>query len=229
MEVILPVLNWVQQDGTLYLKEYLLNDGHAQGMRTALNLRTDLFTKVLIDNCGLSEQAIEDLMAGFQELDVLKQLVIRRTKVGLGCIPYLLNIQETIFPHNLVVLKIEHCQIDKETTLALIEGLREKSYIRTLSLVRVAFTPESIVELCEFLSHRSYIEELDLSDNRLEPKLFAPIIETLTRCKNLKSINLSWNLLLEKARGPQIGTYIKEEKLIYGRADEPIEFQEVGV
>lgn len=97
----------------------------------------------------------------------MKQLVIRRSQIGLGCIPYLMNIQDKIFPHNLVTLKIEHCQIDRETTLALVQGLREKSYIRALSLVRVAFDTDSIAELCQFLSHRSYIEELDLSDNRL--------------------------------------------------------------
>ena len=63
-----------------------------------------------------------------------------------------------------------------------------------------------------------------MSDNRIEPKLFWPLLAAISTMTSLRYLNISWNLLLEKARGPQIGTFIKEEKLIYGRADEKIVF-----
>ena len=93
----------------------------------------------------------------------------------------------------------------------------------------VAFDTESIALFCEYLSKKPYVEDLDLSDNRLDPKQFLPILQALSKLLSLKQLNISWNLLLEKARGPQIGTYVQEEKIIYGRADQPIEFPEVSI
>ena len=55
------------------------------------------------------------------------------------------------------------------------------------------------------------------------------MLEALSELKTLKSLNISWNLLIELKKGPQIGTVIKEEKLIYGRADEPIIFPDPPV
>ena len=179
-----------------------MNAGHARGLRLASTLNTTLYDKVLIDNCGVTEEEMEEIFAGFKELKVLKQLVIRRSKVGLGSIYYLTKIAEKIFPNNLVVLKIENCEISKQTTLALVRSLKGKSYIRILSLVRVSFDSNSIAEMCKILNERNYIEELDLSDNRLVPKLFLPLVEALSKCRTLKSINLSWNLLIEKGRPP---------------------------
>ena len=43
MDVILPVLNMVQNDGTLYLKEYMLNSGQCKGLRVACELNSTLF------------------------------------------------------------------------------------------------------------------------------------------------------------------------------------------
>ena len=93
----------------------------------------------------------------------------------------------------------------------------------------MTFDEESIAELCEYLVKKQYVEELDLSDNRVDPKMFHPLLEALANTRSLKHLNISWNLLLEKARGPQIGTYVKEEKIIFGRADEPIDFASMTV
>ena len=93
----------------------------------------------------------------------------------------------------------------------------------------VNFDAESVKELCVYLAKKPYVEDLDLSDNRLDPKLFLLILEALSALNTLKALNLSWNFLLERARGPQIGTYVKEEFIIYGRADEPIVFPEPKV
>ena len=79
--------------------------------------------------------------------------------------------------------------------------------------------------MCAFLSKKSHLEDIDLSNNRVEPKLFLPLLEALSKNHQLKHINLSWNLFFEKARGPQIGTYCKEEKLVFGVADQPIDFE----
>mmetsp|Transcript_23765 Transcript_23765/g.31815 ORF Transcript_23765/g.31815 Transcript_23765/m.31815 type:complete len:130 (-) Transcript_23765:14-403(-) len=102
--------------------------------------------------------------------------------------------------------------------------MRERCYVRVLSLVAVNFDAESIDVFAQFLSKKNFLEELDLSDNRLDPKTFRPVLEALPNCKQLKSLNISWNLLLENAKPPQIGTFCKEEQIIYGRADEPIEY-----
>ena len=96
-----------------------------------------------------------------------------------------------IFPNNLTVLKIEKCQISKEATMGIVTFLRDQSYIRVLSMVRVSFDSESIEAMCQYLTRKPYVEDLDISDNRLEPKLFMPLLEALTHHRSLKSLNLS--------------------------------------
>ena len=54
---------------------------------------------------------------------MLQTLVIRRSVIGKESITHLQTIMSNIFPVNLVTLKIEKCQIDKDTTLALVEAL----------------------------------------------------------------------------------------------------------
>ena len=113
----------------------------------------------------------------------LRSLVFRRTAIGCDSIPFLAEAFVKMFPSNLGTLKIEKCQISKEATYDLVVAIKEKCYLRTLSLVAVSFDAESIEVLCEYLSKKSYIEELDLSDNHLEPKLFIPLLEALAKCK----------------------------------------------
>ena len=89
MDVILPIFNLVQRDGTLHTKEYLMNSGHASGLRVACNLFPNLCSKALIDNCGTNEEDLEDIIAGFSQLEVLRSLVIRRTAIGASIVPHL--------------------------------------------------------------------------------------------------------------------------------------------
>ena len=89
MDVILPIFNLVSNDGTLFLKEYLMNSGHASGLRVACSLYPSLCTKALIDNCGTNEEDLEDIIAGFSQLEVLRSLVIRRTVIGASIVPHL--------------------------------------------------------------------------------------------------------------------------------------------
>ena len=105
------------------MKEYHINYGQARGLRIACTLKFDLLQKVFIDNCGLSEKEMEELMAGLCQLDVVRSIVLRRTAIGVGSLPYLASMSEKIFPSNLAVLKIERCQIGKATTLGICKML----------------------------------------------------------------------------------------------------------
>lgn len=155
---------------------------------------------------------------------MFSSLILRRTAICSESIPHLAQILVRIFPHNLHTLKIEKCQINKEATFDLVSALKEINYVQNLSLVDVSFDAESVQIFCEMLKKKNFIEELDLSDNRLEPKLFHPILAAIPKCRLLKSLNISWNLLLQGAKPPQLGTYCREEDIVFGRADEPIEF-----
>ena len=87
----------------------MLNAGHASGLRIACGLNPNVFTKVLIDNCGTTEQDMEEIIAGFSQLEVLSSLVIRRSVLGPEFVPHLAAISLKIFPSNLAILKIEKC------------------------------------------------------------------------------------------------------------------------
>ena len=105
-----------------------------------------------MDNCGSTEQEMEELFRGFAQLDVLRSIVLRRQAIGPEVTPYLTEMMQKIFPNNLATLKIERCQIGKEATLALTECLNaRKCYIRTLALVGVSFDEESIAQMCIYL------------------------------------------------------------------------------
>ena len=86
-----------------------MSPGQARGLRMACTLNNEIFTKVLIDNCGIGESELEEIMAGFAELDVLRSLVIRRSVIGTGFLAYLAQTTLKIFPNYLAVLKIERC------------------------------------------------------------------------------------------------------------------------
>ena len=109
MDVILPILNLVNPDGTLFLKEYLLNSGHCRGFAVATGLNGQICSKVLIDNCSVSEEDMEQLLYGFSQLEALRSCVLRRSIVGVDCIPHLSVSLGKIFPHSLTTLKIEKC------------------------------------------------------------------------------------------------------------------------
>ena len=79
----------MQQDGTLFLKEYLLNSGHARGLRIACTLNAFVFSRVLIDNCGIDEYDMEQLFFGFVKLDAIRSIVIRRSTIGPQSMPSL--------------------------------------------------------------------------------------------------------------------------------------------
>ena len=108
----------------------------------------------MIDNCSLTEVDMEQLMAGFAQLEVLRSLVIRRSDIGVDAIPHLDSCMSKMFPSNLAVLKIERCRVSKEAVFDLIRALQRKCYIKTLALVSVSFDEESIIELCRLLSRK---------------------------------------------------------------------------
>ena len=89
LDVTLPIFNLVQSDGTIYMKEYLVNSGQAQGLKIACDLNRDLCTKALIDNCGTTQKDMDDIVEGFASLDVLRSLVIRRSVIGPGIVPHI--------------------------------------------------------------------------------------------------------------------------------------------
>lgn len=109
MELILPLLDKVQPDGTLYLKEYTIKEGQSKGLAVACRLNELLCQKVFIDNCGLSELDTARLLEGFIELNMLRALVLRRTAICTESIPHLAQFMVKIFPNNLNILKIEKC------------------------------------------------------------------------------------------------------------------------
>ena len=62
-----------------------------------------------MDNCGSTEQEMEELFRGFAQLDVLRSIVLRRQAIGPEVTPYLTEMMQKIFPNNLATLKIERC------------------------------------------------------------------------------------------------------------------------
>lgn len=87
-------------------------------------------------------------MAGLTQLNMVRSLVLRRTTISEISIPHMGDLMLKIFPNNLNILKIEKCNISKEATFDLVSALKERNYVRVLSLVSVSFDTESIDVFC---------------------------------------------------------------------------------
>ena len=77
LDSILPVFDKIFNK-TLCLQNYLLNDGHCQGLSDACeNLDPRIVNRMLFNNCGLSGDQMAVLLDGFAKMTDLKALIYK--------------------------------------------------------------------------------------------------------------------------------------------------------
>ena len=78
------------------------------------------------------------------------------------------------------------------------------SFIRTLVLINVSFSEESIRKLCLLIDNNNFLKNLDLSWNELRCSMYKPLLECLANNTILQEINLSHNQLCNFKRIDEI-------------------------
>ena len=174
----------------------------------ACQIDDELFNRIYIDNCGLTDSTSSVLFQGLQNLFQLKSVTLRHVSLGAQFVEQLKGIFAKFFPNNVDELRIENCKITKEDSIELCRALNGECYLKKLSLVQANLDEECILELSYYVENNRYIQDLDISKNQLRSIHMLPLIRVLTDNKRLKYLNLSWNFLVPEIHGAEVVSLI---------------------
>lgn len=118
----LDIFHQIEND-TLVLSDYHLSDALAQGLRRACETQPRLFQKIIVNNCGLTDQGLVDVLEGCLALRVVRSIVLRNTIVGEKAGKVLVKNVERPLPLNVEELKLESCQVPIQPLTELLEAL----------------------------------------------------------------------------------------------------------
>lgn len=76
LNVALPILMKISDDGLLFLKNYLLSEGQAKAVSKAMLINPEIIRKVFISNSLNGSDAVLALLEGLPNLDCLNSLVL---------------------------------------------------------------------------------------------------------------------------------------------------------
>lgn len=94
----LPIFSKVQNK-ILILVDYKLNPTLCQAIREGLSQNRKILDTLLIDNCGIKDEDLKEVLVGCERLEQIKSLHLKRTQVGFKSGLALQNIFEKQFPN----------------------------------------------------------------------------------------------------------------------------------
>jgi len=172
-------------DQTLLIRNKVLNVGFCKAINGALKMVPTLITKLTLDSNGLEDKNTCILIEGMAYQQLFKVLTIRDNEVDESCIQALAPVLKRKMPSNLDELHLIDCKISWKTSLALVTNLKQKCYLRKLSLVKASLNEFSIKVLGEALKQMKTLTDLDISWNQLVPKQIIGLVEVLSQNKKL--------------------------------------------
>ena len=107
----LPILNKIYCK-TLCLQNYLLNEGHCQGLASAcVHLDPRVVNKLMFDNCGLTGDLTSILLEGAASMRELKALTFKASTFNRESIDSIEPILARGMPNHLEELSIIDCRL----------------------------------------------------------------------------------------------------------------------
>ena len=76
------ILNNIDQQ-ILSLENYKLSKGQCEGLKKAFTYDTGIANRILIDNCGVTDEMLSILFQGAANLKKVKTLNLCKTEIGL--------------------------------------------------------------------------------------------------------------------------------------------------
>jgi len=117
-------------------------------------------------------------------------------------------------PDHLQELHLIHTKAVWRATDDLVRHMRQKNYLRKLSLVEAGLNDFSLVNLCEVVRTQKTLVSLDVSWNQLMPNQMRPLLEILQKNRRLTDLNLSWNNIMEANSADEQGFARHNEDII---------------
>lgn len=152
----------------------------------------DEVERIVLNNNGLTDEAMSSLFEGAASLTRFKSLIVRNNGIGLLSFQSLAPCLHKRQPYHLSELCLINCKMASAEARALMDHLL-CSNLRRLSLVDANLDEESMKAIVELVARSRCLIELDISWNSLRPVCFAELFEVLRDNRRLVSLNLSWN------------------------------------
>ena len=198
LDRILPVFDKIFNK-TLCLQNYLLNDGHCQGLSDACeNLDPSIVNRMLFNNCGLSGEQMAVLLDGFAKMVDLKALIYKNNSLNALSIEKLSPLLDRRAPNHLLELQIVDCKMTPTLVELLMDQLLRSSRLKKLNLVKLQHSERSFEKLGEYVTISPWLRELDVSWSGVRPIIMLRFLQVLKVNTSLQNINLSFNKLVEK-------------------------------
>ena len=158
-------------------------------------------------------------MEGFSTQEELHNLTVQGNAVNENTVEQIAVMLKRKMPEHLQELHLIHAKVVWRATDDLLRQIRQRSYLRKLSLVEAGLNDFSLVNLCEVVRTQKTLQSLDISWNSLMPAQIKPLIEILQKNRRLTNLNLSWNSIMEvgKEDDESYIAYSKEVSVMLGK------------
>ena len=148
---ILPIFDKVVRK-TLCLQNYLLNDGHVEGLAEACeHLDHHMINRMLFNNVGMTGDQLALILEGVAKMHDFKALTYKQGLLNELAIERLSPILTRSVPNHLEQVSIIDCKISPTLMEHLLDELLEKSRIKKMALVHVQHSERSFEKLINML------------------------------------------------------------------------------
>ena len=168
---ILPIFDKVLKK-TLCLQNYLLQDGHVEGLAEACEfLDRRLINRMLFNNCGMTGDQLATILQGVARMPDFKSLIYKNGGMNSLAIQKLEPILLRAAPNHLEELSIIDIKLSPTLIEELVVMLENKSRVKKLALVNMSHSEHSFLMLTDFFKTNQNLKEVDISWSNVTPQL----------------------------------------------------------
>ena len=170
-----PILSKII-DKQLVIRDILLNVGDSKGLQDNLMYNPDLINKLYLDSNGLDGNQLANICEGLCYQKEIFNLTVQGNSLNENTVEHISKLLKRKVPDNLQELHLIHVKCVWSATDALIRSIRQRNYLRKLSLIEAGLNDFSLLHLCEVVRTQKTLMSLDISWNQLMPTQMKPLL-----------------------------------------------------
>ena len=126
------------------------------------------------------------IVAGLCHLKKVKSLIYRHNEFGEKAAEAMKPLLNKFLPHNIDLLRLEHCRTSDHAFGSLINTLISDGVMGNLSLIGFTFNKVNSEVFNKYLGTRKYLKELDLSSCKMVPGQALSLLQVISTNKIMK-------------------------------------------
>ena len=182
--VPLPILFKVRSK-KLILKGYRLNQGLCLSMRHAFRLYPQLLREIKLENNGMSDHDLAQIIHGLSHLEELKRISIVNNIFLDESYEALAPILKRLVPNQLDNLRLIGVRTVPLITGKIMESLSDGCHLRRLSIVNGELSDITVRLMCNVIKKASFLIELDISANNMTSSRMLELSSVLAENRKL--------------------------------------------